>query len=52
LPREGELALLVEFMDRQANRIGGTVPRSALEESLLTLVCQQLLSTNEFLYVD
>ena len=52
LPREGELALLVEFMDRQANRIGGTVPRSALDESLLTLVCQQLLSTNEFLYVD
>ncbi|MFM8933542.1 MAG: DUF1553 domain-containing protein, partial [Gemmataceae bacterium] len=52
LPREGELALLVEFMGRQATRLAGAVPRPALEESLLTLVCQQLLSTNEFLYVD
>ena len=51
-PLEGELALLVEFMRRQGERLAGTVPRSALEETLMTLVCQQLLSTNEFLYVD
>jgi hypothetical protein len=51
-PREGELALLVDFMRLQARQLAGKISGATLEETVVALLCQQLLSTNEFLYVD
>lgn len=51
-PREGELALLVDYMRAQADQLKNRVPQPQLEETVVSLLCQQLLSTNEFLYVD
>ena len=47
--QEGELELLVAFLENQAARLRGL---PALEQAIMTNLCQQLLSTNEFLYVD
>jgi hypothetical protein len=39
-------------MRLQARQLAGKISGATLEETVVALLCQQLLSTNEFLYVD
>ena len=51
-PREGELNLIIDFMRLQAHQLAGKMSGPTLEDAVVAQLCQQLLSTNEFLYVD
>jgi hypothetical protein len=46
-----ELDLACAFLDRQTRQLRGAKGADA-ELSALTNLCQQLLASNEFLYVD
>lgn len=49
---EEELVLSAGFLDRQWKYLQSTGDKSDLEQTIMTNLCQQLLSANEFLYVD
>jgi hypothetical protein len=51
-PREGELNLIIDFMRLQARQLADKMSGPTLEDAVVAQLCQQLLSTNEFLYVD
>ena len=50
-PTEGELDTMVAFLKKQANRYPGMSP-DALTQRVYIDLCQVLLSSNEFVYVD
>jgi hypothetical protein len=52
LPAPEELSLACEFVVEQENYLRSIADKSDRELTALTNLCQQLLSSNEFLYVD